>query len=150
MTEPRILEVLTDSNPLLRQVSREIGVPTDEVRSLAQDMIATMHAANGIGLAAIQVGAPLRMLVMKSQAGGDPLVMVDPVIEWSKKLRVEMQEGCLSLPGRRMMVTRPSDVEVSYTDLDGTRQKLALGGMPARVVQHEIDHLNGVLMPDHM
>ena len=148
MTEPQILEILKDNNPLLRGISSEIASVNDEIRTLASNMIETMKAANGIGLAAVQVGVPIRMIVVKT--GSDCIVMVNPVIEWAKKLCVEMQEGCLSLPGRRIDISRPADIEVAFTDLDGNRQKLALGGMPARIVQHEIDHLDGILMPDRI
>lgn len=146
-SEGTVLEIITDRTAL-SQACSPIGVPDDAIRQLARDMLATMYAAPGIGLAAIQVGRPVRMIVF--DAGGAaaprPEVMIDPEIMWAKKLRVEMEEGCLSIPGRRIQVSRPSDVEVSYTDLDGTRRKRSLGGMPARIVQHEMDHLDGVLM----
>ena len=144
-----ILPIIAN-DPLLRSVSEPIGVPDDSIRDLARDMLATMYAAPGIGLAAIQVGRPVRMIVFDAgtKESPRPEVMIDPVIDWAKKRLVDMEEGCLSIPGRRMPVSRPSDVRVSYTDLDGVRRTRDLGGMPARVVQHEMDHLDGVLITD--
>lgn len=150
LTGVRTLEILTDDNPLLKQVSAPVGVPDDTTRGLAMSMLATMYAAPGIGLAAVQVGHLVRMLVFDAGTpqNPQPVVMIDPVVEWSKKRCIDMTEGCLSIPGRRVDVSRPTDVKVSYTDLDGARKVRDLGGMPARVLQHELDHLDGVLITD--
>ncbi len=152
LSNARILDIVVVDDPILRSTSTEIGEIDDATRDLARDMLATMYDASGIGLAAVQVGRPVRMIVFdvaRKDGPRRPEVMIDPVIEWSKKLRIEMEEGCLSIPGRRVMVSRPSDIRVSYTQLDGTRRTRDLGGMHARVVQHEIDHLNGVLIDRH-
>lgn len=150
-----VLPVITDADPMLKQPSAAIGEPTDDIRQLARDMLATMYAQNGIGLAAVQVARPVRMLVFDvtpsdRRAAGErkPEVAIDPEITWSKKLHLDMEEGCLSIPGRRMTVSRPSDVDVEYTDLAGARVRRKFGGMQARVFQHELDHLNGVLITD--
>jgi peptide deformylase len=145
-----VLPIITDADPMLKRPSAAIGEVTDEIRTLARDMLATMYSQRGIGLAAVQVARPLRMLVLDAGTpeAPRPMVLVDPVIEWAKKRGFEMEEGCLSLPGRRLPVTRPSDIKVSYTDLEGNRVTRDLGGMPARIVQHEIDHLDGVLITD--
>lgn len=150
MANPKILDILTDAHPMMRQTSEPVGEVTDEIRAFAYDMIATMVAARGIGLAAVQVGRPIRMLVIETGTSENrkPLVMVDPVIDWAKKREIGMEEGCLSIPNRRVDVSRPSDVDVVFTGLDDVRTKRSLGGMPARIVQHEIDHLDGVLMTD--
>jgi peptide deformylase len=148
-TEARILDVTVDRH-VLKTPSLPIGAPDGRIRELARDMLATMYASKGVGLAAVQVGEHVRLLVM--DAGGPerpmPIAMVDPVITWSKKRQVEDEEGCLSIPGRRVVVSRPSDVTVAYTDLDGVRLEKSLGGWPARIVQHEIDHLDGKLITD--
>jgi peptide deformylase len=144
-----ILDIVV-GDPLLKTSSAPVGEPTAEIADLARDMLATMYASRGVGLAAVQVGRAVRMIVF--DAGGPenprPEVMIDPEITWSKKTRVDMEEGCLSIPGRLVQVSRPSDVKIVYTDLQGARRKRDLGGMPARIVQHEIDHLNGVLITD--
>ena len=145
-----VLPIITDADPMLKRPSAAIGEPTDDIRKLARDMLATMYAGNGIGLAAVQVARPVRMLVLDAGTpdARRPMVMIDPVIEWAKKRGFEMQEGCLSLPGKLVPVTRPSDIKVSYTDLEGNRVTRDLGGMPARIAQHEIDHMDGVLITD--
>lgn len=152
LTGVQTLPILTDADPMLKRVSTPIGQPTDETRALAMSMLATMYAAPGIGLAAVQIGHLVRMLVFDAGTPQkpQPTVMIDPVVEWAKKRCIEMTEGCLSLPGKRIDVSRPTDVKVSYTDLDGTRQTRDLGGMPARVFQHELDHLNGIMIDDHL
>lgn len=144
----RVMEILTDEHPMLSQPSAPIGEITDEVRELAADMLETMYAAKGIGLAAVQVGHPVRMLVLDAGPpdARRPVVMIDPVIDWSKKLHVDFEEGCLSIPGRRIVIARPADVKVTFTDLDGVRRTRDFGGLPARIVQHEIDHLDGIVM----
>lgn len=149
MQDATVMDLVV-GGPTLRQASAPVGVPDDSVRALARDMLATMYASRGIGLAAVQVGRPVRVIVFDAgtKDAPRPEVMVDPVVEWAKKTRVTMEEGCLSIPGLRVDVSRPSDVKVSYTDLDGARRVRDLGGMPARVVQHEIDHLDGVLISD--
>jgi peptide deformylase len=150
LTGGTVLPVITDADPMLKRPSAAIGEPTEEIRQLARDMLATMYEQRGIGLAAVQVARPLRMLVLDAGTPETrrPMVMIDPVIEWAKKRGFEMEEGCLSLPGRRVPVTRPSDIKVTYTDLEGNRVTRDLGGMPARIVQHEIDHLDGILITD--
>lgn len=146
-TNANILDIVV-GDPMLRTVSTPVGTIDDATRELARDMLATMYDARGIGLAAIQVGRPVRVIVF--DVGGPqnprPEVMIDPEITWSRKTQIVMEEGCLSIPGLHVDVSRPSDVKVAYTDLDGQRRTRDLGGMPARVVQHEIDHLDGVLI----
>jgi peptide deformylase len=146
-----VLDIVV-GDPLLRTVSTPIGTPDDDIRQLARDMFATMYEKRGIGLAAVQVGRPIRMIVFDAgtRASPRPGVMIDPVIEWSKKTCVVMEEGCLSIPGVHLDVSRPSDIKVSYTDLEGFRRTRDLGGMPARIVQHEIDHLDGVLITSRL
>ena len=109
MADPKILDILTDAHPMMRQISDPVGEVTEEIRAFADDMIATMVAARGIGLAAVQVGRPIRMLVIETGTSDNrkPLVMIDPVIDWAKKREIGMEEGCLSIPNRRVDVSRP-------------------------------------------
>jgi peptide deformylase len=148
LSNASVLDIVVDPM-VLRTVSRPLLRVDEAVHALACDMLATMYAAGGVGLAAIQIGRPFRVIVFDVAAEGRPPapeVMINPVIEWSKKLHIEMEEGCLSIPGRKVIVSRPSDIRVSYLQLDGTKRTRELGGMHARVVQHEIDHLDGVLI----
>ena len=146
-----ILPIVTRQMPL-RTVSEPIGIVNDVTLELVADMLATMYAAPGIGLAAIQVGRPLRVIVwdLGTPEARRPEVMIDPVIEWAKKRETEMEEGCLSIPGLRINVSRPSDIRVAYMQIDGTRRVRDLGGLHARVVQHETDHLDGRLITDRL
>jgi peptide deformylase len=148
-----IREILTAPDPRLREVSRPVGEVTDETRALMDDMLETMYAAPGIGLAAIQVGVPLRVIVMDI-AGEDeprePRFFVDPVIEDPAEDRVPYEEGCLSVPGYYEEVERPAACRVRYLDYQGRPQVLEARGLLAVCIQHEMDHLEGVLFTDHL
>lgn len=142
--------IVTDVE-FLKRPSAPVGRIDAEVLQLASDMLATMYAEDGVGLAAVQVGELRRIIVFDaSPARNRPEVMIDPEITWSKKLTISMEEGCLSIPGLNVDVTRPSDVDVVYTDIDGNRRKRQLGGLHARVAQHEIDHVDGILITDRV
>ena len=140
-------------DPLLRQVSAPVErVDADLVR-LADDMLETMYDAPGIGLAAIQVGVPRRLLVIDvSKEGEDkkPLVIINPEIVASSDERSVYEEGCLSIPDYYAEVERPANVTVNYLDRDGKAQTVEADGLLATCLQHEIDHLNGVLFIDHI
>ncbi len=138
--------------PVLRQKAAPISEVDDSVRTLAEDMIETMFAAEGIGLAAPQVGESVALCVVNmglivDQA--EPKAFVNPEI-LSSDGSVSMEEGCLSIPDIREDVTRPERIVVRYTDLGGVTREEACDGMLARVLQHEIDHLNGVLFIDRI
>tara|TARA_R100001509_G_scaffold151054_1_gene110294 strand:- start:552 stop:986 length:435 start_codon:yes stop_codon:yes gene_type:complete len=141
------LEVLKDGSPTLREKS----IPTlvnDEVQQLVKDMFDTMIMENGIGLAAPQVGVNLRIIVVKLKEGKiQP--MINPSITWYSEGRVSLEEGCLSIPGHYTDILRPGKINVKFMDLSGKYRKWKLKGLEARVVQHEIDHLDGVLMTDY-
>jgi peptide deformylase len=140
-------------DPVLRQVSTRIEQVNDDVRTLADDMLATMYDAPGIGLAAIQVGVPKRMLVIDlSKEGEDkqPLVFINPEILASSDERATYEEGCLSIPDYYAEVERPAKVTVRHVDLTGKEQTIDAEGLLATCLQHEIDHLNGVLFIDHI
>ena len=134
-------------SPVLRRHSQEIGTPDDDIRRLVEDMFETMDAAKGVGLAANQVGVARRVAVV--DADGDRFVMIDPVILEAEG-RATAEEGCLSIPEIYGDVTRAERVVVEATDLDGNRYRRDATGLKARAIQHEIDHLDGILFLDHL
>jgi peptide deformylase len=145
-------------DPRLRQISSPVEEVTDEVRELVSDMFETMYAAPGIGLAAIQVGVPKRILVIDLQEpaeeGGepvkDPRVFINPEILTTSDDDVPYTEGCLSVPDQYAEVDRPDAIRARWLDLDGKQQEQEIDGMLAVCLQHEMDHLNGVLFIDHL
>ncbi|MBB3315250.1 MULTISPECIES: peptide deformylase [Rhizobium] len=140
-------------DPLLRQVSKPIERVDADFQRLADDMLETMYDAPGIGLAAIQIGVPRRMLVIDVSREGEekqPLVFVNPEIVASSDERSVYEEGCLSIPDYYAEVERPATVTVNYLDRDGKEQTVQADGLLATCLQHEIDHLNGVLFIDHI
>ncbi|MCM2396852.1 peptide deformylase [Rhizobium sp. S95] len=140
-------------DPLLRQVSVSVERIDDDVRRLADDMLETMYDAPGIGLAAIQVGVARRMLVIDVSREGEektPLVFINPEIIKSSDERSTYEEGCLSIPDYYAEVERPAIVTVKSLDRDGKEQITEADGLLATCLQHEIDHLNGVLFIDHI
>ncbi|MEO0496604.1 MAG: peptide deformylase [Pseudomonadota bacterium] len=158
----RPLVLLPD--PILRKVSEPIAQVNDEVRAFAQDMLDTMYDAPGIGLAAIQVGEPIRMLVMDvaERAAGEeedahdaeppraPMVLINPKMQWLSDERGVYEEGCLSIPDYYAEVERPAEAKVDYIDLDGKEQQLHATGLLSTCLQHEIDHLDGKLFIDYL
>jgi peptide deformylase len=145
------LVILPDSK--LRLTSAPVGPVTEEIRTLAADMLETMYAAPGIGLAAIQVGVPKRLLVIdlgKTEEERAPVVMIDPeIVATSEETRLH-EEGCLSIPDYYEEVERPDRVTVRYRNLDDQIVETEADGLFATCVQHEIDHLNGVLFIDYL
>lgn len=140
-------------DPVLRLVSKPLETVDSRVLKLADDMLETMYDAPGIGLAAIQVGEPLRLLVIdvaKEEEGRKPQVFINPEIIASSDTRSTYEEGCLSIPGYYAEVERPAEITVNYIDRDGKQQQLAAEGLLATCLQHEIDHLDGVLFIDHI
>lgn len=140
-------------DPLLRQVSTPFEHVDAELQKLADDMLETMYEAPGIGLAAIQIGVPRRLLVIDvSKEGEDkcPLVFINPEIVTSSDERSVYEEGCLSIPDYYAEVERPASVTVKSLDRDGKEQLTEADGLLATCLQHEIDHLNGILFIDHI
>lgn len=147
-----ILPIRIHPDPVLRVKCREVTEFDDRLRKLAEDMIETMHAAPGIGLAAPQVGVELRLAVLDLSVGEDPSqvhVLVNPQIVHREGLETDV-EGCLSLPGITDKVDRPFRVKVKAVDLRGRPLELSADGWLARALCHEIDHLDGVLFVDHL
>jgi peptide deformylase len=137
----------------LRSVSKPVVEISDEIRTLVADMFETMYEAPGIGLAAIQVGVPLRVVVMdlsKREAEAEPRVFINPEISWSSEEKSLYEEGCLSIPDVHEDVERPARVKIRYLDLDGKPQEAEAEGLFGTCIQHEVDHLNGVLFIDHI
>ncbi len=149
-----IREILKLPDRSLRKVSKPVAAVTPEIRALLDDMLETMYAAPGIGLAAIQIGIPKRLVVIDTARGDDepknPRFLVNPEIVWSSEDLNEHEEGCLSIPEVFDVVKRPAEVKVRYLDRDGTEQELHGTGLLAICIQHEIDHINGVLFIDHL
>lgn len=148
-----IREILTAPDPRLRQVSAPVEVVDDAMRALMDDMLETMREAKGIGLAAIQVNVPKRIIVM-DLAGEEeepkPLYFVNPEILDPSEETSLYQEGCLSVPDFYEEVERPARCRVSFLDYDGRPRTLDAEGLLATCIQHEMDHLNGVLFIDHI
>ncbi len=151
----RILNVaIPEDAHVLKQVSEPVGAVDDAVRALADDMLESMYAAPGVGLAAVQIGVLQRVVVMdlsREEEPKAPRVFVDPVITWSSDELKVWEEGCLSIPEIYGEVERPARVRFSYLDREGTRvEDEEADGLFAVCIQHEIDHLNGVLFTDHL
>jgi peptide deformylase len=147
----RPLVILPDSK--LRLVSEPVKEITSEIRRLADDMLETMYDAPGVGLAAIQIGVPVRMVTMdvsKSEDEHQPMVLINPEILWASEEKRVYEEGCLSIPEYYEEVERPDRVRFRYMNLQGEIVEQDADGLLATCVQHEIDHLNGVLFIDYL
>jgi peptide deformylase len=148
-----IRPIVTLPDPRLRLKSEPVGTITGEIRTLAADMLDTMYDAPGVGLAAIQIGVPKRVVTMdvsKSETERQPLVLIDPEILWTSEEKRAYEEGCLSIPEYYEEIERPDRVRFRYTDLEGRVIEREADGLMATCVQHEIDHLNGVLFIDYL
>jgi peptide deformylase len=148
--------IITPPDRRLRLKSQPVAVVDDAVRALMDDMLETMYDAPGIGLAAIQIGVPKRVIVMDiarredDGANPDPMFIVNPEILWTSEEQSCYEEGCLSVPDYREDVFRPAKVKFTYLDRQGQRQEVDADGLLATCIQHEIDHLNGILFVDHI
>ena len=145
--------ILTEPNKLLRQVSLPVEKVGKEEQKLMDDMVETMYSANGIGLAAIQIGIPKRIIVMdisKDNDNKDPLYFVNPVIKNKNILRSTYEEGCLSVPNQFAEIDRPKSCEVEYLNYNGEKKLLKAEGLLATCIQHEMDHLEGILFIDYL
>jgi peptide deformylase len=146
-------EIILLPDKRLRLVSEPVKTVDAELRALVDDMFETMYEAPGVGLAAIQVGVPRRVITAdtaKKDEPKQPQVLINPEIVWSSEEKNTYEEGCLSIPEYYEEVERPAQVKVRFTDLDGTAKEVEANGLLATVLQHEIDHLNGVLFIDHI
>jgi len=148
-----IREILTVPDPVLKQMSVPVDGVDDELRALMDDMLETMYAAPGIGLAAVQIGVPKRVIVMdlaKSEDDPQPRYFVNPEIVWASEETAPYEEGCLSVPEIFDEVERPAKVRIKYLNYKGEAVEEEAEGLYAVCIQHEMDHLNGVLFIDHL
>ena len=148
-----VRKILTEPNPFLRQKSKPVDKVDDSVRELMDDMLETMYKAPGIGLAAIQIGMPKRIIVLdisKNPEKKEPMYFVNPEIVSSSKNDATYEEGCLSVPGQFAEIDRPDKCHVKYLDYNGETKELKAEGLLATCIQHEIDHLEGILFIDYL
>ena len=156
-----IRPIFETPDPVLRQISRPVETFDDDLKTLISDMFETMYHAPGIGLAAVQVGVPIRLLVMDLQEPADPedpesppvkepRVFINPEILWASETTVPYTEGCLSVPDQYAEVLRPDRVRAKWQDEEGAIHEAELDGLLAVCLQHEMDHLEGILFIDHL
>ena len=157
-----ILPIYAYGTEALRQDTEPVEENTEELQTLIDNMIETMHAAPGVGLAAPQVGRTERLFVVDATPNAEemerdgetlppqPMVFINPEITWESGAEVDFEEGCLSIPDVQEVVTRPERIHIEYLDRDFTHQELEVGSVLARVIQHEFDHVEGVLFIDHL
>ena len=141
-----ILEIRKYPHPILRRKSEEVKKVTPELKRLIEDMIETMEKNDGAGLAAPQVGILKRVIVAETERG--PIGLINPEIIKKSKEKILAEEGCLSFPGLFLKIKRAKEVEVKALDVEGKEMKIKAEGLLARVLQHEIDHLDGILFVD--
>jgi len=145
--------ILTEPNKILRQISKPVENVGKEEQALMDDMLETMYAANGIGLAAIQIGVPKRIIVMdisKDENKKEPRYFVNPVIKNKNPIKSAYEEGCLSVPNQFAEIERPSKCDIEFLDYNGNKQLINADGLLATCIQHEMDHLEGVLFIDYL
>jgi peptide deformylase len=153
-----VKEIITVPDPRLKEISKPVEAVTDDIRALMDDMLDSMYAAQGIGLAAIQIGVPVRVIVMDLEWGKEgvpethraPRFFVNPEISDPSAELTPYEEGCLSVPQVYDVIERPSVVRLRYLDRDGVARDEIAEGMFATCIQHEMDHLNGVVFIDHL
>ena len=148
-----VKKILVEPNKLLREVSRPIKEVNKEIQLLMDDMLETMYSANGIGLAAIQIGVPKNLIVidlMTKEKKKNPMFFVNPKIVKKSTKMSKYEEGCLSIPNLFAEVKRPSECEIEYLDYEGNKKSLKATGLLATCIQHEIDHLKGILFIDYL
>ena len=145
--------IITEPNKLLRQISKPVDTVGKDEQNLMDDMLETMYAAKGIGLAAIQIGVPKRIIVMdisKDDKKKEPRYFVNPKIINKDKLKSTYEEGCLSVPNQFAEIDRPKNCDVEYLDYNGEKKLLKAEGLLATCIQHEMDHLEGILFIDYL
>ena len=148
-----IKTILTEPNKILRQISNPVDHVGEEEQKLMDDMLETMYAAPGIGLAAIQIGIPKRIIIMdisRKKENKNPLHFINPEIVWKADENIIYEEGCLSVPNQFAEINRSKECHVKYLDYFGQPQLLKAEGLLATCIQHEIDHLEGILFIDYL
>jgi len=145
--------ILTEPDKFLRQISKPVLRVGKDEQKLMDDMLDTMYSANGIGLAAIQIGVPKRIIVMdisKDENKKEPRYFVNPVIKNRDKIKSTYEEGCLSVPNQFAKIDRPKNCDIEYLDYNGEKKFLKAEGLLATCIQHEMDHLEGILFIDYL
>ena len=148
-----IRKILTEPDPFLRQKSKPVEKVDDSIREIMDDMLETMYQAPGIGLAAIQIGIPKRIIVLdisKDPEKKEPLYFVNPEKVYTSEDQATYEEGCLSVPGQFAEIDRPDKCHIKYLDYNGDSKELKAEGLLATCIQHEIDHLEGILFIDYL
>jgi peptide deformylase len=148
-----VLPIVTVPDPLLKKISKPVDKVDDKLRSFMNDMLETMYAAPGIGLAAVQVGKLLRILVIDIARDGEdpnPMYFINPEITWISEELNTYNEGCLSIPEQYADIERPAECKIKFLDYDGNEQHIHADGLLATCVQHEMDHLNGIVFIDYL
>ncbi len=148
-----IRKILTEPDPFLRQKSIKVENVNNEIRTLMDDMLETMYAAPGIGLAAIQIGVPKRVIVIDIARGEEeknPKYFVNPEIISNSNMEASYEEGCLSVPGQFAEISRPDKCKIKFLDYYGNEKVLETEGLLATCIQHEMDHLEGILFIDYL
>ena len=146
-------QIITIPNPLLRKISEPVTSVNNEEKKLMDDMLETMYAAPGIGLAAVQDGVLKRIIVIDLSKDGEkktPLFIVNPQITFKSDDLISYEEGCLSIPNQFAEIKRPSSCKVNFLDYNGKKKEISADGLLATCIQHEVDHLNGILFIDHL
>ncbi len=148
-----VKKIVIEPDPILRKKSESIEKVDANLKKLLDDMLETMYAAPGIGLAAVQVGVLKRLIVIdisKEKEKKNPLFLINPVITFKSKRSSTYEEGCLSLPGHFAEIERPAECHLNYVDYNGKKQEIKAEGLLATCIQHELDHLDGILFIDYL
>ena len=146
-------KIIIEPDPILRRKSENLDTVDDTVRNLMDEMLKTMYEAPGIGLAAVQVGILKRVIVIdisKENQKKKPIFLVNPIISYKSKNTSTYEEGCLSLPGHFAEIERPAECNVEFVDYEGKKKELKADGLLSTCIQHEVDHLNGILFIDYL
>ena len=146
-------QILTEPNKTLREKSLPVDTVDEDIKNLMDDMLETMYAAPGIGLAAIQVGVPKRVIVLdidQKEGEKNPIFLINPEIVEKSEVNSTYEEGCLSVPGQFAEIDRPDKCHIKYLDYNGQKKEIKAEGMLATCIQHEMDHLEGILFIDHL
>ena len=145
-----ILDLVIHPNKTLRTLCSEVETVNKKIKKLCKDMVSTMNNHDGLGLAAPQIGQTVRIIAFKNQETFSDTIMINPkIISYTKNMGI-LQEGCLSIPGTLVNVIRPEEIVVEFTTVKGNQQRKKFGGMNSRIIQHEIDHLDGRLIIDYL
>lgn len=149
-----MLKIIHEPNNMLHTKVNRVVAISQETAEIVKDMTIAMHQANGIGLAAPQVNLNLQIAIVdvpknKDETGSNLITLINPKITWVSDNQTVTEEGCLSIPGIEVVVSRPEKIIVVFQNLNDKKQTLAVDGLLARAIQHEIDHLNGILITDH-